>query len=928
MESFKRLFEIQPFLKADVEEYSTFQVTDLESNHVLLLVTEYLNEELNKDIKKCTGKVFVLVKNLTVDDTYTTIVQYEHNGSIYRLITRLVKLPNKILEVSTKNSSWSNNIEQGLKSLSSKVSPIVLIKTDSENSFQVVQKIESIKSAIGFRYVVLYDGEQLFDLTKTFFREQLFKGLRQNILKNNSWGSYNILPCIDNLSTDLKANKLQKYVDLESEISIKYMGSFKTNIMEDEVCTQYSGIDNEGKNVMGILKYKTKNKRYEIDNILKWNVNPEMTLEESVKCPLAYSMAYYCMVSKARVKFGDSILIHNGCSPDSQAFIRVALGFNCKIYVTTYNNDQSDFIKSLFPKLSSGNILDLNNSKFEIQLRCLTEGKGCDIVINAIPTEFLWASLQCIKPFGSFIHIGSQDVSVRTEIGMYMFLKNISLYGVQGLLSIVNSSAETKNHLKQLVENGIKDKIVSRLYEEIPKTNTTSTNNLYNTEKITKTNNSDHSFVKKEMAYVIIGSATNLWVKTVNWLLQQDVKKLIFIINGTNSVMRRSQRTIYSLIQKYSDVSFIMTSAERFNTIKEGETLLREFTSYSKIEALFCVEMNDTKLKNIDNACRNILPDLKHFICMQSDANEVCESRNDTHSHCINVQCDKSVRKPETMLKYMNKLTESIVDSKPVSVVLSNPLISEHEKIDSISEYLPKTIDELLDLNIDLPEYPRFEQCTSKSLPNTGNNSLLPVFIIPGLGVSRIQPLINQIMHPVFCAKFPSYINSVENAALGLLWPLRQIQSEGPYTIVGEIWGGNIAVELAKIMEGFGETVNLLLLDGCPSDNKKRLQLVDNVDFEQLSGNLEEKEKINSSIDVLMNQLNALKDYIPNNTQLEANTIIARPSNSDILDSCINFEKNHCGKLTVHISKKSSYTDFINSLEAAAIINENASFKW
>lgn len=115
------------------------------------MVTEYLNEELNKDIKKCTGKVFVLVKNLTVDDTYTTIVQYEHNGSIYRLITRLVKLPNKILEVSTKNSSWSNNIEQGLKSLSSKVSPIVLIKTDSENSFQVVQKIESIKSAIGFR---------------------------------------------------------------------------------------------------------------------------------------------------------------------------------------------------------------------------------------------------------------------------------------------------------------------------------------------------------------------------------------------------------------------------------------------------------------------------------------------------------------------------------------------------------------------------------------------------------------------------------------------------------------------------------------------------------------------------------------------------------------------------------------------------------
>jgi hypothetical protein len=42
---------------------------------------------------------------------------------------------------------------------------------------------------------------------------------------------------------------------------------------------------------------------------------------------------------------------------------------------------------------------------------------------------------------------------------------------------------------------------------------------------------------------------------------------------------------------------------------------------------------------------------------------------------------------------------------------------------------------------------------------------------------------------------------------------------------------------------------------------------------------------------VLMNQLSALKDYTPNNIQLAANTIIARPSTLDILDSCINFEK-------------------------------------
>jgi hypothetical protein len=118
----------------------------------LLLVTEHLNEKLNKEIKMCAGRVFVLIKELIIDDNYTTVIQYEHNGSMYRLITRAMKLPNKILEVTTKNSAWKDNIEQGLKILTSNMSPIVLIKIDSDSCLQVVQEIENIKSPLGFRY--------------------------------------------------------------------------------------------------------------------------------------------------------------------------------------------------------------------------------------------------------------------------------------------------------------------------------------------------------------------------------------------------------------------------------------------------------------------------------------------------------------------------------------------------------------------------------------------------------------------------------------------------------------------------------------------------------------------------------------------------------------------------------------------------------
>lgn len=67
-----------------------------------------------------------------------------------------------------------------------------------------------------FRYVILSEGSNVFDLTKSFFREQLFKGLKQNILKNNTWGSYNVLPCVDYfVSTKSNDIKFKKYFDNE-----------------------------------------------------------------------------------------------------------------------------------------------------------------------------------------------------------------------------------------------------------------------------------------------------------------------------------------------------------------------------------------------------------------------------------------------------------------------------------------------------------------------------------------------------------------------------------------------------------------------------------------------------------------------------------------------------------------------------------------
>lgn len=58
----------------------------------------------------------------------------------------------------------------------------------------------------------------------------------------------------------------------------------------EEVCTQYSGVDNKGRNIIGLSTFNSEKKRFRIDDILKWYVSSEFTLQEAARFPLAYSM--------------------------------------------------------------------------------------------------------------------------------------------------------------------------------------------------------------------------------------------------------------------------------------------------------------------------------------------------------------------------------------------------------------------------------------------------------------------------------------------------------------------------------------------------------------------------------------------------------------------------------------------------------------
>lgn len=59
------------------------------------------------------------------------------------------------------------------------------------------------------------------------------------------------------------------------------------------------------------------------------------------------------------------------------------------------------------------------------------------------------------------------------------------------------------------------------------------------------------------------------------------------------------------------------------------------------------------------------------------------------------------------------------------------------------------------------------------------------------------------------------------------LQALKQIQPSGPYTIIGESWGGVVAMELASVLEqNHEDRVQLILIEAIPKDMQEKLTVL------------------------------------------------------------------------------------------------------
>ena len=172
-----------------------------------------------------------------------------------------------------------------------------------------------------------------------------------------------------------------------------------------------------------------------IANIARCKTDCAVELPDSISfldgasIPLIYCTAHYCLAHVAKLKAGETILIHAAAGGVGQAGIMLAQAFRAKVLATVGSEEKKRFLMQTYA-IPEDQIFYSRDTSFVRGVMEATGGKGVDVVLNSLAGEQLRATWRCMAPFGRFIEIGKRDITTNMYLEMAPFESTVSFAGV------------------------------------------------------------------------------------------------------------------------------------------------------------------------------------------------------------------------------------------------------------------------------------------------------------------------------------------------------------------------------------------------------------------------------------------------------------------------------------------------------------------
>lgn len=169
---------------------------------------------------------------------------------------------------------------------------------------------------------------------------------------------------------------------------------------------------------------------------------------DAAAIPAVWCTVVYAFDHVARLRKGESVLIHAGAGAVGQAANQLAKLRGAQIFVTVGSDWKRQLLKDLYG-ISDDQIFHSRENSFVDDVFHATGGRGVDVVLNSLGGELLQDSWKCTAPFGRFIDIGKADILANNTLEMGHFLRNILFAAVD----VAGMYEENKPLMRQVLDD-------------------------------------------------------------------------------------------------------------------------------------------------------------------------------------------------------------------------------------------------------------------------------------------------------------------------------------------------------------------------------------------------------------------------------------------------------------------------------------------
>ncbi|KAJ5101975.1 polyketide synthase, partial [Penicillium alfredii] len=155
---------------------------------------------------------------------------------------------------------------------------------------------------------------------------------------------------------------------------------------------------------LGGGSYSTFVRKHSLD-ICK--IPDDISTADAASISVAYSTAVMTLLRIARLRKGESVLIHAASGA----------------------SDKREFLQESF-SIPKEHIFSSRTPEFRDGILCATDGKGVDVIVNSLAGNLLQETWGLIAEFGRFVEIGKRDLLNNSHLGMRPFDRNVAFTGV------------------------------------------------------------------------------------------------------------------------------------------------------------------------------------------------------------------------------------------------------------------------------------------------------------------------------------------------------------------------------------------------------------------------------------------------------------------------------------------------------------------